>query len=134
MDLGDITFSVGADGFPYATYKVGADTVIKKLGSTVISLGSGTSFNVASKYTDYKKLTGDNFVVEPINGSASGGSWSISDGLKYGCSATWSIAKSYNASTGILSAYMAVSGKIHNGGWNGNCFSGNKSVKAYLIV
>ncbi len=132
-DLGGIALSVGSDGFPYATYKVGADTVRKKLGSTVISLGTGTSFNVTSQ-ANYRNFTVNNFVVEPVAGSASGGSWNISDGLKYGCSATWSITKSYNASTGVLSAYMAISGKLYNEGWNGNCFSGNKTVKAYLII
>lgn len=34
----NITFSIGADGKPYINYKVGADTVSKKLGSSEISL------------------------------------------------------------------------------------------------
>lgn len=35
---GNISFSVGEDGAPYATYKVGADTVTKKLGNNSISI------------------------------------------------------------------------------------------------
>lgn len=38
MNDGNISFSIGEDGDPYATYKVGADTVTKKLGSNSMSI------------------------------------------------------------------------------------------------
>lgn len=54
---GNLSFSIGEDGDPYATYKVGADTVTKKLGEpTLIGTFSGSvnsghnvaTFNLAS--------------------------------------------------------------------------------------
>lgn len=131
---GGITFFVGDDGLPYARYKAGADTVTKKLGSTLISLGTGTSFNAAKVYADYKHLTAGNFIVEAAAASASGGAYVITDGLSYRNVASWKTVKSYNASTGMLSAYLNVTGDIAHDGWSGRCYSVNKPVTAYLIV
>lgn len=131
---GGITFFIGDDGFPYAKYKAGADTVTKKLGSTLISLGTGTSFNITKFYAGYKDLTVSNFVTEAISGSASGGTYVITDGHSYRNVTSWRTVKSYNASTGLLSAYLNVVGDIARDGWSGRCYSVNKPVQAYLIL
>ena len=36
-----MSFTVGEDGNPYATYKVGADTVTKKLGKSTLYIKTG---------------------------------------------------------------------------------------------
>lgn len=51
---GNISFSVGEDGAPYATYKVGADTVTKKLGNNdlIYACAKTRSKITISKQTD----------------------------------------------------------------------------------
>lgn len=84
MDLGSISFSVGADGSPYATYMVGADTVIKKLGrQSWINVGTNLkflttasdsdnmqthtkTFNVSALTSDFSKLTVNDFFVDIV--------------------------------------------------------------------
>lgn len=131
---GGISFFVGEDGLPYARYKAGADTVTKKLGSTLISLGTGTSFNVAGVYSDYKALTAGHFITEAAAGSASGGAYVITDGLSYRNVTSWNTVKSYNPTAGILTAYINVVGDIAHDGWSGRCYSVNKPVRAYLVI
>ncbi len=56
LNDGNMSFTVGDDGSPYATYKVGADTVTKKLGSCDITgacarqLGSVTITRPAERF------------------------------------------------------------------------------------
>lgn len=88
---------------------VGADSVPKKLGNGVTDLGIGTSFDVTSITSNYQKLTINDFVVE-IN------SFSVTSSSYYkGTSNCWpagyyTFVKSYNASTGILTAYGHLKG------------------------
>ena len=78
---------------------------------------SGSSMNVASKYTDYASLTKDNFVVVPQTKSAS----STKTGTNYVDFGGWTESRSdtntatytqpnisYNASTGVLSFTSTV--------------------------
>ena len=100
MADGNISFSVGEDGAPYATYKVGADTVTKKLGEpTLIGTFSGSvnsGYNVATfnltSYKNYKNLTLDNILIVI---------------QKYGHASNAAVAESfiwtYDKSTGVLS-------------------------------
>lgn len=90
---------IGEDGKPYITYKVGADTVTKKLGSSNlqrIRIGSGNtngvqSFSVAS-YDGFKDFTIANFAIQVD------GFW-----IPTGQSLEIALAHpSYNADTGIL--------------------------------
>ena len=79
---------------------------------------SGSQINVTNKYSKYASLTASNFVVEPVNGTASGnysqahniqdGGWTIHLSGSY--SASCSFSKSYNAATGVLSITNTVSG------------------------
>ena len=84
MDLGSISFSVGADGSPYATYMVGADTVIKKLGNPEwVTIGTNQKFftvasdsdymqthtktyNVSTLISNFTKLTTANFFIDVV--------------------------------------------------------------------
>lgn len=43
LNNGNMDFTVGTDGYPYATYKVGADSVSKKLGKSALSGSLETS-------------------------------------------------------------------------------------------
>ena len=63
-----MTFWVNGTGDPCVTYKVGADTVSKKLGSDAILLASSktgtTAINIASLYpNNYAAFTSKNFLV-----------------------------------------------------------------------
>lgn len=79
---------------------------------------SGSQINVTSSYERYADLTADNFVVEPVNGSATGtyskghyiqdGGWTITVDGSYTASCAFS--KSYNPSTGVLTIINTVSG------------------------
>lgn len=78
----------------------------------VVSLGSGTSFNIKNLYpTLYDKLTADNFFFRTAD-TASG-----TNGIRMNANATSreyagfavGIAKSYDSSTGVLSFYNYVS-------------------------
>lgn len=117
--------------------KVGADTVIPfKGGKQVIDLGVGTSFNVTS-YPGYESFTNANFIVEQtavyaINNARG---YVISDGQTYYVDGTFGLYKSYNANTGILTAYNYCNAGIKNhDGWTGTKAQTNSNVKAYLII
>lgn len=57
-----MSFDPQAEGL-YAEYKVGADTVRKKLGNDIVYLGRGTSIDVRSMLPNYASLTANNFIV-----------------------------------------------------------------------
>ena len=66
----------------------------------IINLGTGTSFNVSS-YDGYKNFTNDNFII----GASSGNCPSLGSKTENSTRAKangFTISKSYNASTGIL--------------------------------
>lgn len=107
-----------------------------KNSNIVIDLGVGTSFNVA-KYAGYKNFTVNNFVVEPENASNNlSGSVSITGGSSP-CTQYCEITKtkSYNASSGILTAYYSITGGmyIENAQVHDYRRSTNANVHAYLI-
>lgn len=105
---GNLSFSIGEDGDPYATYKVGADTVTKKLGEpTLIGTFSGrvnSGYNVAifnlTSYKNYKNLTLDDMLIVI---------------QKYGHASNAAVAESfswtYDQSTGVLSVSHSA---MHN--------------------
>lgn len=106
----------------YKTEIGGADTVFPFSGELeVVSLGSGTSFDI-SKYADYDKLTADNFYVVT---SASAKSFTLPTGsyeTEYTTHYIYgeSISKSYNATTGILTVSVTPPRVVINGRrkWN----------------
>lgn len=117
--------------------KVGADTVIPfKGGKQVIDLGVGTSFNVTS-YPGYESFTNANFIVEQAAapGISNSRGYPIGDGQTYYVDGTFGLYKSYNANTGILTAYNYCNAGIKNhDGWTGTKAQTNSNVKAYLII
>lgn len=84
-------------------------------GTQVFYLGTGTSFDV-SNVPGYQNLTEDNFIVDC-------GTYTVSGSATYcgGCSASNSLKKSYNASTGILTisdtSVGASNGETHTAVW-----------------
>lgn len=81
----------------------------------VISLGSGTSFNIANIYSGYANLTANNFFVLSANNATGSNSISVparpgTDGHTRYDSAGFiaKLVKSYDASTGILTMYNAL--------------------------
>ena len=80
----------------------------------MIYLGEGQSFDVSQVYSDYRKLTADNFYIKSYKrisyseGTGAGGSVSVWLSL--------SLAKSYNTNTGALtiSCHSDIFGKVAN--------------------
>lgn len=100
-------------------------------GWLVVLLGTGTSFNV-SGYPGYKSFTADNFIIEPIAHSQTQGNYNINDNNSYYAKTVTSITKTYNASTGVLTAYEQMKTTIgHTGGWAPTTTT-NQTVRAYL--
>ena len=127
---------VGTDG---KLHKVqgGVDSVLPfSSGKQVIDLGVGTSFNVTS-YPGYESFTNANFIVEQAAtpGISNSRGYPISDGQIYYVDGTFGLYKSYNANTGILTAYNYCNAGIKNhDGWTGTKAQTNSNVKAYLII
>ena len=73
-------------------------------------LGTGTSFNVASIYPNYNQLTVDNFFIKSVtrNPTFSDSIVASQYGPRLGGGA--GLTKTYNASTGVLSANYHASG------------------------
>ncbi len=85
----------------------------------LIELGSGQSFDVKSKVTNYQSLTADNFLIdaEPSNTYVYRGSRTYAG--TWTAQSTRSFTKSYNASTGILTCYFREQGSTNSGeSWN----------------
>lgn len=123
-----MSFSIGEDGEPYATYKVGADSVTKKLGSGLINLGTGTSFNVSS-INGYQNFTVDDFIVEPINVGSTRYAVNTSNDNQTYVYRGLTVVKSYNATNGILTAYVVINCATTYPVSDGSITA---SVKAYL--
>jgi hypothetical protein len=99
--------------------------------SKVINLGTGTSFDVSSIYSKYDELTANNFFIMAAN-TASGTSGTGTISVGSGSAGSWGfqaqLVKSYNSSTGILTAYNAIK-EGHD-----NSVRGTGSVTAVLVV
>lgn len=126
-NLNTVSFDPQADGL-YANYKVGADTVRKKLGSTITYLGQGTSFDVSSN-PNYNKFSENNFIV---GFSSFHGNFLNEQGVNTTYphnlnSPTTTISKSYNPITGILSIGGTSSSARHTP-------SGVIYVRAYVDI
>ena len=110
----------------------GADTVIPfSSGSEIIYLGTGTSFNLQTLgITGWQKFTVNNFIVEMASSADSGQSG------RTDCQHprfTITPNKSYNSSTGVLTASISGYGWATNGAWYEHN-STSTSVKAYLVI
>lgn len=121
-----MSFSIGEDGEPYATYKVGADSVTKKLGSSLVELGNGTTFNVSS-YKNYRNFTPNNFVALSFDTIQAGNGVNVGTA---GASAHAQIIKSYDNTTGILT-FKIRSTVIGN---TQSPFAEGKANGVYLIL
>ena len=105
----------------------------KKLGSELIDLGIGTSFNV-TQYNGYSQFTAANFIVEPIQkiskGCHTGGNNDYFDIYN-----TITLNKTYNPDTGILSAYQIVDINAVGCRSQGNArTTSNADIHAYLLI
>ena len=102
-------------------------------------LGTGTSFDVSSIH-GYQNFTADNFVCEPVSvaiipsnygyhggGGHNVGQWGITGG-------SGGITKSYNASTGVLTAYLSAACSCGVNYESTSSGSGQVAVKCYLIT
>lgn len=122
----------------YQVYRSrGADAVLKKLGSNVVNLGTGTSFDIKAYYADYKQLTANDFVIEPealpdqVLGSK--GTHTVNSSNVYAWM-RFTKTKNYNAETGILTAYVTPSGGYGSSTAGvSDTASDNRPVHAYLI-
>lgn len=101
---------------------------------TIHDLGIGTSFNIKSLYPDYySKLTDDDFIVsaESAPGVRTNSVSEYNVG-SYASAGGFTITKSYNASTGILT----ISGNSYGAYLGGNhSMSASTTIncRAYLI-
>lgn len=112
-------------------------------GCKAIYLGTGQTFNV-SGIAGYKKLTEDNFIVEPISISCSGSCMITQTGYEWGAgspsaSSSSSLVKSYNPDTGILSCSLSSDASRTNNDGEGdkailNIHSDVSSFKVHLII
>lgn len=98
-DLDGCSFERREDG-AYITYTPpgGADSVIKKLGSTILYVGSGSTIDIKSILpNEYAQLSINNFLTE-ITGTSVG--WS-KGGRASTTTPSYSLNKAYDSSTGI---------------------------------
>ena len=142
-NIQNVNVYVDNEGKLHFVDSVGADAVLNFSSTKVIFLGSGTSFDVSS-YDGYENFTTDNFITEidyttsysgsGTSNSTVSGSWSSSD-TDYAYVYAWAIKnKSYDASTGVLTAneVIGVRGTSTN---NSLAYkSVTKPVKAYLVI
>lgn len=122
-DLSGVSFYPETDGL-YAEYKVGADTVRKKLGSGVRLLYSNQvqtstanlTYNIKQLFPDsYTELTVDNFICQVKD---DGRGTVVSSGLTSGDGHTASIpyfSRTYDASAGMLSVGYCIRVTVTSG-------------------
>lgn len=144
-----VGFSVGANGSPYITFKRGADSVTKKLGSLWFDLspyanqntGNYFTYNVKDYYDSWRELTNANFKVGYVNlGSLSASAYvyALDGGASGGGSGevgTPSI--NYNATNGILTVsnlYFRVGASIWNRNGSGSDSASRTISKTDIIV
>lgn len=114
--------------------KAGADTVTKKLGSTIVDLGTKTSFDVSS-YDDYKNFTTSNFLIDTFATTSLDAGFTHGWDQKEKGKGSVKLVKSYDSSTGKLSAYVEFIVQTDNDTGNGwdTQVSKNIPVKVYLV-
>ena len=111
----------------------------KKDGTTLIDLGTGTSFNVSS-YEGYQNFTTSNFLIVPSASASASASNVIRPLYTYVSSmsvnTSASIVSSYNSSTGVFSCYIRTSASTGYATSSGSppSASANGNVHAYLII
>lgn len=99
--------------------------------TNVYYIGDGTSFNIKTKFPDidYTKLTANNFIVE-LNDSYDYHERQRSPDDYYWWGKKIFLGKSYNASTGVLSAYVYAAAYKDSS----LVYAHNHKVKAYLVL
>lgn len=112
----------------------GADTWSPFSGKP-IDLGTATSFDVSS-YPNYDSFTVDSFLINTFEQGSANASVSIgTDQPEYGYSSV-SLVKSYDASTGVLTAYIQLNVQTRNstfGGMHSAVTTKKIPVNVYLI-
>lgn len=109
--------------------------------SACVYLGSATSFNVKTfiqnsgdssvRKINYQQLTNNNFVIEGSANASRAFTYSYdSQYMNVSVSGNGGPTKSYNASTGILSANIHTTGTATQGG----TVNATGNVKAYLLI
>ena len=109
----------------------------KTQGCSIYDLGTGSSFNVSTiSDIDYTKLSANNFIIEVVSGSTGRSGSGHVDNYSCGAMVKGYVNKSYNASTGVLSASVSAEGGYYCN--NSGSFSGSAgvsyTVKAYLVI
>ena len=127
-----------------------AETHAPEMGySKIFYLGKGTYFDVTS-YDGYEALTVDNFIVTGqtipnlsasasywSSGNCTGGSQLLTEGIS---DVTTIVNKSYNSTTGILTAYLSTTVNVtaKSPGLNittkSNSKKENFAVEVYLVI
>ena len=139
--FGGMTFWVNGTGDPCVTYKVGADTVSKKLGSDAILLASSktgtTAINIASlSPNNYAAFTSKNFLVVMKNINYSLNIWGhgSSNHENQGSSTkTITPSISYTSETGALSV-TCTAGSFSLGASYGHGNGGTVTCTPYYDV
>ena len=93
-------------------------------GWVIVDLGVGNTFNV-SGYSGYRNFNSSNFICEPQTLNWTGGTVWLGQG-NYNAKAGFSMSKSYNSGSGVLTVTATVTG-----GWGGGSNVGT-SVRCYL--
>jgi hypothetical protein len=131
---GNVTVNLGATGYynkvtinQTATYNAG-------INAALVNLGTGQSFNV-SNYSGYKNFTVDNFILYPVAiAEWQHGSDHMSGDWHFGSGGSLTLTKSYNNSTGILTAYVTMTTFKTINGSPSERESRNFNVGCYLWV
>lgn len=98
----------------------------------MIDLGTNTSFNVSSVYSNYANLTVDNFCVESseVYSASRGTIWGYPDGS--GIRRQMRLEKSYNAQTGVLTCYLLYYYQANDS--NGTGDKVNQQIKVNVFL
>lgn len=102
--------------------------VLVKNLSKLVDMGSGTTFNVKNYFpNDYQNMTVDCFagrIIKHWNSTNSDNSWNFTCRIgcyytgTYSATSTWTMVKSYNASTGVLTFHANDTGSGVNQSWD----------------
>ena len=132
--LGGLKFGVDSSG-NYGYYKAGADSVTPFKTTKVISLGTGTSFNVTA-YEGYKNFTTSNFLYKLVKPSSdlTTSATTAHNGQNTATSGTVTTTVSESYSNGVYK--VTISEKLTVQPWANDAASKsrNLTVKAYLIL
>ena len=98
----------------------------------MIDLGTNTSFNVSSVYSNYTDLTVDNFCVKSseVYSASRGTIWGYPDGS--GIRRQMRLEKSYNAQTGVLTCYLLYYYQANDSNGTGDKVNQRIKVNAFL--